>query len=249
MGQRRRGGGGTWAKPRRLRGWGGRVPNLATLERQTLPRRAAGLIRRRILDGRVRSGGRLESMRRLALELGVSLPTVREAIAQLQGEGLVEVRHGIGCFVIRRPRGARTLRATTLWATRREIGEMRVVVDPALAGIAARRGTPTRIGDLVSATWEREAARRGGDAEAFVEADIAFHLCVAAAARGPIGIAAQRLASVVLRPDLRAMAVEHADDDRLAELHRMLAEAVEQGRALRAVRAARTIAWIETRPP
>jgi DNA-binding FadR family transcriptional regulator len=188
-------------------------------------------------------------MRHLAIELGISLPTVREAMAQLHGEGLIEVRHGIGCFVVRRPRAARTLKATTRRAARREIGEMRAVIDPAVAGIAARRGTPTRVADLVSATWEREAARRSGDPEAFVDADVVFHRCVAAAARGPIGIAAQRLASIVLRPDLRARAAEHAHDDRLAELHRRLADAIGQGRALRAVRAARAIAWIETRPP
>jgi hypothetical protein len=53
----------------------------------------------------------------------------------------------------------------------------------------------------------------------------------------------------VLRPDLHAAAAEHADDDRLAELHRSLAAAIERGRALPAVRAARAIARIETGPP
>jgi GntR family transcriptional repressor for pyruvate dehydrogenase complex len=188
-------------------------------------------------------------MRYLAAELGVSLPTIREAIAQLQGEGLIDVRHGVGSFVVRRPRMARSLKAATRRAARREIAEMRVVVDPAVAGIAAQRATPARIRDLLSAMWEREAARRGGDREALVHADIQFHRRVAEAARGPIGIAAHRLASTILRPLVRAAAAEHHADDRLAELHRALAEAIGQGRAHRAARAARAIAWIETRPP
>ena len=249
MGYRRRGREVRWRKPRKLRPWAGRIPNLATLERQTLPARAAGLIRRRILDGRVRRGARLDSMRYLAAELGISVPTVREAIAQLRGEGLIDVRHGIGCFVVRRPRAARALKAATRRAARREIGDMRVVVEPAVAGIAARRGARARIGDLLSATWELEASRRGRDPEAFMDADLEFHRCVAAAAGGPIGIAAQRLAGIVMRPVMRAAAAEQSDDDRLAELHRALADAIGQGRELRAIRAARAIAWIETRPP
>lgn len=249
MGQRRGGAATSRAKWKRPRWRSSRIPGLAALERGTLAQRAAGLIRRRILDGRVSSGRRLDSMRHLATDLGISLPTIREAIAMLQGEGLVEVRHGVGCFVVRRPRAARTLRAATKRATRREIADMRSVVDPAVAGIAARRATPARVRDLLSAMWEREAVRRGGDLEALVDADLAFHRSVAAAARGPIGIAAHHLASIILRPDLRASASDHLANARLAAHHRTLAEAIGQGRVHRAVRAARAIAWIETRPP
>jgi DNA-binding FadR family transcriptional regulator len=188
-------------------------------------------------------------MRDLATSLGVSLPTIREAIALLQGEGLIDVRHGVGCFVVRRPRAARLLRATTRRAARREIAEMRRVVDPAVAGIAAQRATPARIRDLLSAMWEREAARRGGNLDAFLDADLAFHRSVADAARGPIGIAAHRLASIILRPNLRACAADQLADARLSTHHRALAEAIGQGRVHRAVRLARAIAWIETQPP
>lgn len=229
--------------------WHERRLGIAVLERETLPVWSARLIRARILAGDARPGQRLESMRVLAKELGVSIPSVREAVAQLRGEGLVEVRHGVGCFVARRPRAARTLKAATRRAARREVAEMRVVIDPAVARIAAGRATPAGIRELLAATWEREAARRSGDPEAFVDADLEFHHRVAAAARGPIGVAAHRLAGVVLRPHLRARAESNADDDRLAGLHRALADAVGQGRATRAARAAQAIAWIETRPP
>jgi DNA-binding FadR family transcriptional regulator len=188
-------------------------------------------------------------MRQLASDLGVSVSTVREAIAHLQGEGLLDVRHGIGCFVVRRTRAARALKAAARRASRREISDMRVVVEPAVAAIAARRGSRSGIAALLSATWEREAARRSRDPDAFVEADLAFHRCVAASARGPIGIAAYHMAGFALRPVLRAAAPDHAEDGRLADLHRALAEAIGQGRAHRAARAARAIAWIETRPP
>jgi DNA-binding FadR family transcriptional regulator len=187
-------------------------------------------------------------MRMLAAECGVSLPSIREAIAQLRGEGMVDVRHGVGCFVVRRARVARTLKAATRRATRAEIAELRVVIDPAVARIAAKRRTPAGVRELLSATWEREAARRSGDPDAYVDADLEFHARLAAAARGPVGVAAHRLAGVVLRPHLRASAAEMASDDRLAGLHRALADAVADRRPMRAVRAARAIAAIETQP-
>lgn len=244
--------GGRWkgGPPKRPAGtWRARRLGVASLERETLPERVARRIRTAILVGDLRSGERLAPLRVLAMEFGVSVASVREAVAQLRGEGLVDVRHGIGSFVLRRPRGARTLKAATRRAARREVAELRVIVDPAVAGIAARRRTPASVRELLGATWEREAARRSGDPEAYVDADLEFHARVAAAARGPIGVAAHRLAGTALRPVLQANAGDLAGDDRLAALHRTLADAVADGRPMRAVRAARAIAWIETQPP
>ena len=237
----------SWTRPR-PEGWADRPLNLATMERGTLVLRAADLIRGRILAGDVAPGRRLEPMRRLAAELGVSLPSVREAIAQLRGEGLVEVRHGVGCFVTRRPHVARSLRAAVRRSTRREMGEMRVVVDPAVASAAARHATRGRAANLLSAQWELEAARRSGSPEAYVDADLEFHVCVARAAGGQVAVATQRLAAAVLRPVLRARASGLADDGELANLHRTLADAIEGGRPHRAARAARAIALRETVP-
>jgi len=238
-----------WTRHGRRETWGGRRLGIAALERETLPARAARAIRLRILTGDVRPGQRLASMRLLANELGISLPSVREAIAQLRGEGLVDVRHGVGCFVTRRSRAASSLKAASRRAARREVADMRVVIDPAVARIAARRATSAGIRELLAANWEREAARRSGDPEAFVDADLEYHRRVAAAARGPIGVAAHRFAGMVLRPQFRASAEANADDDRLTRLHRVLADAVAERRPPRAERAARAIAWIETRPP
>lgn len=246
---RRQGRNQRWRRQPQRESWTRRVLGLATLERQTLPARAARLIRGRILSGDVRPGQRLESLHVLARELGVSLPTAREAIAELRGQGLVEVRHGVGCFVARRPRAARTLRAAARRATRREVAELRVVVEPAVAGAAARRASSAGVREVVSATWELEAARRSGDPDAYTDADLAFHRAVTAAARGPIGVGVHRLVVGVIRPQLLANAATLADDERLRDLHRNLADAVERGRPIRAARAARAIALIETQPP
>ncbi|MFF1559471.1 GntR family transcriptional regulator [Streptomyces sp. NPDC058279] len=60
-------------------------------------------LRSQILTGRIEAGARLPSEAQLAARYAVSTPTLRSALALLQGEGLVEKFHGSGNFV-RHPR-------------------------------------------------------------------------------------------------------------------------------------------------
>lgn len=62
----------------------------------------AGDLRNQIVTGRLKAGERLPSEPDLAARYAVSLPTLRSALAVLQGEGLIEKMHGRGNFV-RRP--------------------------------------------------------------------------------------------------------------------------------------------------
>src|SRR5690606_32423222 len=59
----------------------------------------ADQIRDQILGGAVEPGRQLPSERELAQSLGVSRPTVREALIALEVARLVEVRVGVGAFV------------------------------------------------------------------------------------------------------------------------------------------------------
>ncbi|WP_052851970.1 GntR family transcriptional regulator [Streptomyces avicenniae] len=61
--------------------------------------RIADDLRQQIADGLLSPGDRLPSEQRLATQYGVGLPTVRQAIALLEGEGLVDKRHGRGTFI------------------------------------------------------------------------------------------------------------------------------------------------------
>jgi GntR family transcriptional regulator len=56
-------------------------------------------IRAAVADGRLKPGERLPALRDLADELGVNHNTVRAAVAKLEGDGLLESRHGSGTFV------------------------------------------------------------------------------------------------------------------------------------------------------
>ncbi len=69
------------------------------VDTRTLPAQLAQRIRQMISDGLFRTGGRLPSEGELSDHFRVGRTTVREALKELEGEGLVVVRRGQGRFV------------------------------------------------------------------------------------------------------------------------------------------------------
>jgi len=74
-----------------------------TAPREPLATQAAATIRRAVLEGHWRVGERLPSEPQLALELGISRATLREALRMLVTDDLLDRRHGVGTFVVRVP--------------------------------------------------------------------------------------------------------------------------------------------------
>jgi DNA-binding FadR family transcriptional regulator len=226
----------------------GRRVGIAALQRRTLSDHLADEIRHRILRGAARAGERIGPMRILAAELGVSLAVVREAMSRLKGEGFVDVRPGSGTFVARRVSAARALRAARRRASRAEVEQLRLGVEPAVARAAARRATTRDLTELHFALLEREFASTSPAPE-YTRTDMAFHLAVAKAAGSGLAVGLHRMGAVVLGSELAIRARAHAANSELRELHRALFEAIETGSPGKAERAARAIAAIEARPP
>ena len=69
--------------------------------RKRVPRyhQIAQALRDLICAGRIAPGGRLDNQRRLAMEFGVTLMTLRQALEVLERDGLISRRHGLGTFV------------------------------------------------------------------------------------------------------------------------------------------------------
>src|SRR6266478_9463097 len=72
---------------------------IQAVDDRRLYRQIADQLTRLITSGEFRKGERLPSERDLAVQLGVSRPSVREALIALEIQGLVEVRVGAGIFV------------------------------------------------------------------------------------------------------------------------------------------------------
>lgn len=136
----------------------------------------------RIRDGRYASGERLPREADLMEEYGVSRTVVREAMSRLQAAGMVEIRHGVGTFVL----GIGD--ASSFRIAPEQLGklqdviavlELRIAVETEAAGLAALRRTDANLQAMQSALDAFAAAVDAGrDA---VGPDFQFHLEIARA--------------------------------------------------------------------
>jgi DNA-binding FadR family transcriptional regulator len=135
---------------------------------------------------RLEPGARLPTEQAMMAAFGVSRTVVREAVAVLRAEGLVETRQGVGAFVTRdvQRRPFRIDPADVI-----SIGdvlyvmELRTGVEVEAAGIAAERFTPATLGRIERALVAFDAALRRG--ETAIEQDFGFHQAIAQATRNP----------------------------------------------------------------
>ena len=164
------------------------------MARVSLPDAVSDRLAGRILDGELRAGDRLPGERELADQLGVSRIVVRESLGRLQARGLVEVRPGVGAFVVPMPDHSVT-EPLGLYIRRHGVGhahlfEVRRALEPQIAAAAARRRDPKALTSLTGhhrrtaaaaaaltrALDETDGAPPEDEAlEAFAWADLAFH--------------------------------------------------------------------------
>jgi len=136
----------------------------------------ADRIRVLIRDGGLTAGARLPSERELAHQLGISRPSLREALIALEIEGRIEIRGGSGVYVC--AAAPAELGVTpTLGESPAELMHARVVVEGAVATLAAARvdkAALDRVREALEAMRADVAAGRKP-----VEADRRFHLSIA----------------------------------------------------------------------
>lgn len=120
-------------------------------------------MRRRIIKGDIEPGAPLSELA-LAEEFGVSRTPVREALKQLQTEGLVEIRPRVGTFVTTPSRREIT-----------ELFEMKELLEGAAARLLARRGRVAEIDLLERNLREADEAVERDDRERYAELVQEFH--------------------------------------------------------------------------
>lgn len=146
-----------------------------------LPARIAAQIDRDISEGRLKPGDKLPTEHFLAKSLGVSRSVVREAIAQLRNEGLVETRQGVGAFVTERPVRLIRINEDELFErdSFRDLFQLRMPLEIEAAGLAAIHHTDEDMARLDEALARMTGAEKW--TEQGIVADLAFHRAVAEA--------------------------------------------------------------------
>ncbi len=139
-------------------------------------------------QGVLRSGDRLPPERELATRFQVSRATIRQALTVLHATGLIESRIGDGTFARSGAPGpsvtnlAGVLRDTP--ATLTDQLELRRMIEPQVAGLAAERATDAELEQLQGHITLQEA--RVDNGFPFIEEDSAFHLGIARATKNTL---------------------------------------------------------------
>jgi GntR family transcriptional regulator, transcriptional repressor for pyruvate dehydrogenase complex len=147
-----------------------------------LSEEVSGDLQRRIARGDLKPGDRLPTEKVLGEAFGVSRAVVREAVARLKADGLVETRQGSGAFVVEAPKTI-NLRfwkgAGPELNELRDIFELRAMVEGAVAELAAQRRDKKDLkamAEHLQAMDDAMAEGRDG-----TEADDNFHIAMARA--------------------------------------------------------------------
>jgi GntR family transcriptional regulator, transcriptional repressor for pyruvate dehydrogenase complex len=208
-----------------------------------------------IVNGILKEGARLPSEREMAERLEVSRPKLREALKQLEDEGLLIVRHGEGSFIAQLTGTAMTPAFLDLYARHPaafyDYLEYRREQEAFAARLAAQRATQTDK-DIIASILDRMVqAHEDQDLEASKVADISFHSAVADASNNSTLI--HMMASIY---DLTRRGVFYNRNflrtidtagDRLLEQHKAIAEAIFASDPIAAEAAARAhIDFVET---
>jgi GntR family transcriptional repressor for pyruvate dehydrogenase complex len=154
----------------------------------SLPERLSVDLERMIVDGELVPGEKLPAERELAQHFGVSRVSIREALRELENRGLVDRRPGRGTIVLQPgERSAALVTSLGLLASLnpelQHILELRAVIEPPIAAIAASRATARDVAMLRELVESMEADPAQ---ERYAELDKAFHEAIARYAHNPL---------------------------------------------------------------
>jgi DNA-binding FadR family transcriptional regulator len=200
----------------------------------------------RILRGELRPGDALPTEEELGGEPGVSRTVLREAVKVLAAKRLVESRPKTGTRVL--PRREWNLIDPDVLAWRLEadpdeqfftdVIELRRIVEPQAAGLAATRATEAECQELADSFEAMRQALEEDDPDAYLSADIRFHSIVLEACHNEL---LEQMATM-LRATFRALFIRtSARRAQALPLHAGVLDAIRNGNAAAAEDAVRTL--------
>ena len=192
-------------------------------------------LREMIHQGALRPGMRLPPERDLAKQLGVSRPTLRAGIRSLAAVGVLKSKQGAGTFVVEADASPALdsnplrLLASLHGFSSAEMFEARLLLEMAIAGLAAERATGDHLAAMAEELAEMFATL--DEPEEFLVHDMRFHQMIAAASGNRILTALMNMVASILF-DVRSKTVHRAHDlKESAEMHRQIFRAIREGSA------------------
>jgi DNA-binding FadR family transcriptional regulator len=206
------------------------------------PRKVTAIAAEQIVEAIQRGdyplGSKLPSEFELAEQMGVSRPSIREALSALQAMSIVESRPGSGNYVVRLPSSAEeddTVHLIESEAGCREVMEAREALEPPVAALVAMKGSTEVFSTLkgILGSMREHAAR--DEFDAYLDADKAFHRALAEAAGNSLVAAAlspllNTMDQRVYREFTRHYYLKNVSDlQTVTALHSDVLDAIERG--------------------
>jgi GntR family transcriptional regulator, transcriptional repressor for pyruvate dehydrogenase complex len=212
---------------------------------------AAEQIASRIKEGTWQPGDRLPSERDLAIQLGISRGSTREALRVLEAMGWLEIKPGDGTIVrdrrtrVVRPDGMDDDSARGLLAGLSvEVGdlwEVRKLIEPGAAYLAAERCNTDELAAIEAVLGKTEALVSGDEPVDMVHANPDFHMAVAWASGNTMIAHIQRMLVGAEVQATQSLKQEDRTTEQIAKTlaeHRHIYEEIRAGRPKEAERAA-----------
>ena len=161
------------------------LPDLKFERKPKLSERVASALKEEIMKGDILPGHKLPTESQMCKSFGVSRTVIREAIATLAADGLVEARQGAGVFVMDHP----TLAFGSITADVGKIShalniiEVRMGLEIESAGLAALRCNAAQEAQIQEAFFEFDRLLDRGEPTG--KSDFAFHRAIATATNNP----------------------------------------------------------------
>ncbi len=207
----------------------------------------ASELEKRILEGSLKPGDRLPSERDLAVALGVSRPSLREAIQKLVSRGMLSTRHGGGNYVTDRLEAhfvdpwQEMLNGHPMLQS--DLLEFRQMLEGQSAYLAADRATDADIERLDDAHAKLEAVYASDDLTACIDTDVAFHQAIAEAAHnvliGHLSASLMRVIHGHVSDNLEHLHARPQRWDKLTSQHHAIWQAIREHKPEEAACAAR----------
>jgi len=213
------------------------------------PRKVSSIAAEQIVDAIQRGdfpvGGKLPSEFELAEQMGVSRPSIREALSALQAMSIIESRPGSGNYVLRAPSAHDETHTVHLIESESgclEVMEARRALEPRVASLMAEKCTDGAVAELREAVEIMRDHAARDDFDAYFDADKAFHVSLAEGIGNQLISAAiaplvRTMDQRVYREFTRHYYLKNVEDlEQVVDLHAEIVDAIEARDATTAAR-------------
>lgn len=199
---------------------------------ESVPRRFMDVIQHQIESGTLQPGDKLPTEREFAKQLKMSRGSVRIGIGCLTGMGVLEARRGVGTFLVDeagRWRSSSLRRMRMLHGSdRQQVLEARLILESALAALAAERYRDEHLRGLAEEVAEMYAAV--DCAQQFITHEMRFHRAVAEASGNSVLAAPMNILGTAAFGELPMLLQNEQQRRHTADIYREIYKSIRRRR-------------------